>query len=234
VDLPVKDDIPAEPAWSIADLARWAGLAWLAIAFLMFCRHGFMSLAARRWRHSLRQPTREELAALPSAASSAPLRVSKDDVCPCVVGLWRSVIAVPQRILTAWDTRQWMWLLRHEGEHVRSRDTLTAWLLGWTKALVWWNPFVHALVEQWSQAREEICDRAAISGEPDPAPYSGFLLDVAAGATSRSPILLHMAASRPARRLRARSLRAGREAAMCNSTGDDARLPAAISSRKPE
>jgi hypothetical protein len=56
VDLPVKDDIPAEPAWSIADLARWAGLAWLAIAFLMFCRHGFMSLAARRWRHSRSSP----------------------------------------------------------------------------------------------------------------------------------------------------------------------------------
>jgi hypothetical protein len=114
------------------------------------------------------------------------------------------VIAVPRQIIGKWSSRQWTWLLRHEGEHVRSRDTLIVWLLGWTKALVWWNPFVHALVEQWSQAREEICDMAAVRGGDDSAAYSGFLLDIAAGSRASSPLLLYMAASRPARRLRAR------------------------------
>lgn len=194
----------AEPAWTVADLARWACVVSMIGIVVMALHHCVMSMMAWRWRRSLRVPTREESAVLPSAAWHAPLLVSRDDVCPCVVGLWQPVIAVPQRIITGWTSRQWTWLLRHEGEHLRSRDTLTAWLLGWTKALLWWNPFVHALVEQWSQAREEICDGAAVRGETDSTAYSGFLLDIAASVRAPSPMLLPMAASRPARRLRAR------------------------------
>ncbi|MFZ4765493.1 MAG: hypothetical protein ACOYMN_11110, partial [Roseimicrobium sp.] len=62
----------------------------------------------------------------------------------------------------------------------------------------------HGLVEQWTQAREEICDRAAVAIDADPAAYSGFLLDIAATTRPATLTLLHMAASKPARRLKAR------------------------------
>ncbi len=192
------------PAWSIADFAWWACAVWFAGGILLGMRHAGMSIIAWRWRRSLRSLSAEEAGLVPCAQSRATLRVFENDGCPCVAGVWKPVIAVPERIIREWSPRHWTWLLRHEGEHVRGGDTLIAWLLGWVKTLLWWNPFAHGLVEQWAQAREEICDRAAVASDGDPAAYSSFLLDIAASTRPSAPALLHMAASKPARRLRAR------------------------------
>lgn len=190
--------------WSLHEVAAWFCRIWIAGGILLALRHAYLSLAARRWRLSLRTLSKEAEDMVPSGTWRRTLRVSQNGGCPCVVGLRSPVIAVPRQIIGTWTQRQWQWLLRHEGEHVRGRDTLTAWCLGWVKAGLWWNPFVHLLVEAWSQAREEICDRAAVSASEESTAYTSFLLDIAANARAHSPALLHMAASRPARRLRAR------------------------------
>ncbi|MCB1227542.1 MAG: hypothetical protein KDK99_17115 [Verrucomicrobiales bacterium] len=126
---------------------------------------------------------------------------------PCVSGVLKPVIVVPEN--RDWTEDQWRWTLAHETEHLRGRDTQVVWLLGWLRAALWWNPFVHALIGMWEQAREEICDHAASSREEAQA-YGEFLLDIASA--GRLPGMA-MAASRPARRLRARltSLLDGRE-----------------------
>lgn len=163
---------------------------WLAGTLVLGLIHAARSWRAWRWRKGLRCGAREGV------------WVFDGEGGPCVVGLWRPVIAVPTSVHEHWTADQWRWLLAHESEHVRSRDPLTAWLLGWVRACLWWNPFVHALIGHWSQAREEVCDAAAISRSGDHEHYASFLVDIA---SQRSrPFAIAMAASRPASRLRAR------------------------------
>lgn len=204
--LSVKNEPSEASPLSVELIASWICAVWAAGAAIMFLRHAAQSAMIYKWRRSLRRLSTEEGKILPSCPESSSLRVFEGQGSPCVVGLWRPVIAVPQCIIASRDARHWRWLLSHEGEHVRGRDTSVAWLLGWIRACLWWNPFVQVLIEEWSQAREEICDHAAV-GTPESgaaAAYSSFLLDIASEARLHSPAMLHMAASRPARRLRAR------------------------------
>lgn len=165
---------------------------WLGGALVLGLVHALRSWRAWRWRKGLRRGTR------------AGVWVFDGEGGPCVVGLWRPVIAVPQSAHENWTEDQWRWLMAHEGEHVRERDPLMAWLLGWVRACLWWNPFVHALINHWSQAREEVCDAVAVARTDDSERYASFLVDIASRG-SRS-FAIAMAASRPARRLRARLL----------------------------
>lgn len=192
--------------WSLQKMATWFCAIWITGSILLALRHAAFSLAARRWRLSLRTLTPEEESTIPSSVRGHSLRVAADSSGPCVVGLWNPVIVIPRQIISRWTHRQWQWLVRHEGEHVRGRDTLIAWLLGWVRAALWWNPFVHRLVEEWSQAREEVCDHAAVSTAEEATAYTRFLIDIATNSRAHSSALLHMAASRPARRLRARTV----------------------------
>ncbi|MBL9145713.1 MAG: hypothetical protein JNM99_18690 [Verrucomicrobiaceae bacterium] len=165
---------------------------WLSGTLVLGLVHAARSWRAWRWRKGLRRGTR------------AGVWVFDGDGGPCVVGLWRPVIAVPQSVHEAWTEDQWRWLMAHEGEHVRERDPLMAWLLSWVRACLWWNPFVHSLISHWSQAREEVCDAVAVARTDDSERYASFLVDIASRG-SRS-FAIAMAASRPARRLRARLL----------------------------
>lgn len=163
---------------------------WCVGTLVLGLIHAARSWRAWRWRQGLRRGAREGVWVFDGEGS------------PCVVGLLRPVIAVPTSVHENWSEDQWCWLLAHEGEHVRERDPLTVWLLGWVRACLWWNPFVHALIGHWSQAREEVCDAVAVSRSGDHERYASFLVDIASQHSSSFAIA--MAASRPASRLRAR------------------------------
>lgn len=200
---PSVDAVPA-PAWSFDEAAR--GLLWLWwMGFLvMALRHLWQSWCTRQWRRGLRVPTEEEWRALPAGIEAQALRVFDHEGGPCVAGLLRPVIAVQASAFQSLSADQWRWLLRHEGEHLRSGDVAHAWLLGWARAVAWWNPFVHALIECWAQAREQVCDAVAVDGATAHESYAEFLLEVATHKHITSPGTVTMAQSRPARRLRAR------------------------------
>src|SRR2546423_1526390 len=102
----------------------WALVRWCipdarhrAWASLIALHHCLMSLWAWRFRRGLRPLTDTEAQLVPSTSWRAALRVFDKTGNPCVVGLRRPVIAVPRGIIGAWNSRQWMWLFRHEGEH---------------------------------------------------------------------------------------------------------------------
>lgn len=191
-------------SWSFDEAAR--GLLWLWwTGFLVLAlRHLWQSWCAMQWRRGLRLPTEQEWSALPAGIEVQTLRVFDHEGGPCVAGLLRPVIAVQASAFQSLSTDQWRWLLRHEGEHLRSGDVAHAWLLGWARAVAWWNPFVHALIECWAQAREQVCDAVAVDDAAARDSYAEFLLDVAAQKFITSPGTVPMAQSRPARRLRAR------------------------------
>lgn len=173
-----------------ADLAHALIWIWLGGSIVLGMMHGVSTVRGLYWRSRLRPGPRAHLWTFQGAGS------------PCVAGLFGPVIAVPERLCTTWTEDQWQWLTAHEGEHVRGHDPAIAWLLGWLRAVLWWNPLVHDLISQWALAREEVCDAAAIKRTRDHDRYAAFLVDIAAQGHSRPAIA--MAASRPARRLRTR------------------------------
>lgn len=176
------------PHWSLALVWVWCGVS-IVLALL----HLWRTLTTMWWQKGLPHHERDGVS----------VRVAKGIDSPCLAGVLNPQIVVPEAALQTWSPQQWRWTLMHEQEHLRGGDALVSWCLGWTKAVLWWNPFVHRLIGEWEQAREEICDHAAAAQVEDAAPYSEFLLSVAD--MSRSPGV-PMAVSWPARRLKARLL----------------------------
>lgn len=180
----------AQPLWSWSDLVLPAERVWMSVMLLLGLWNGVRTLNAWRWRRQLHPGPRPRVHSFEGAGS------------PCVVGLLHPRIAVPKT--QNFNEEQWQWLLAHEGEHVRGGDTAIAWLFEWARAWLWWNPFMHTLINAWSQAREEVCDAAAVQSMEEGERYANFLIEVAAAHQASGA--LAMAASRPARRMKARLL----------------------------
>ncbi|MBE2287722.1 MAG: M56 family metallopeptidase [Prosthecobacter sp.] len=219
----------AVSSWDWNDLVKWLHrLSWLVTALLLL-RLLVQSIRLQRWAWRLRTLSADEAAFLrgsvlecagPPALSNGSrpakssrglehsktlsrLRVSDGDCTPCAAGWFFPIIAVPAAAFEELTPRQWRWLIRHESEHLSMHDTVAVLLQNIALAFLWWNPFAHALIEEFSRAREEACDAAAVEEEPDQASYIDFLLAWAAK-PSPSRFTMSIARSRPARRLQDR------------------------------
>lgn len=179
---------------------RW--VAWTGISALLL-RHLWHTGRIPVWRRGLRKLAQGELESIPHTLRGKPLAVFHYPGTPCVVGWFRPLIAVPASSFGTLTARQWHWLVRHEEEHLRGRDTLVSWLLECARAFLWWNPFVHALIECHAQAREEICDAAAVGQAGENKDYAEFLLSWVRTSHPMAGVM-PMAQSRPAQRLRER------------------------------
>lgn len=206
VALVEKPHVPAPGGVMVSadDLVKWLRWIYWAVAALLLVSLLAQSVRVQRWAWRLRRPTKEESAALSAAAPLARLRVFEHEGSPGVAGWFAPVIAVPASAFSELTPRQWRWLIRHEQEHLRCNDTAAAFLHSIIRALAWWNPFIHALIESYACAREEVCDAVAMRDEREGSDYAGFLLDVAARSTAPGVCVLPMAQSKPARRLKAR------------------------------
>jgi beta-lactamase regulating signal transducer with metallopeptidase domain len=194
---------PETPAWNLNDTMKWLHrLSWLVTAFLLL-RLVVQGIRLQRWAWSLRYPAASEYDKLPVDVKPDRIRVFDGDCTPCVAGWFFPVIAVPAQAFQGLTLPQWRWLIRHECEHLRTNDTVAVLLQNIALAFLWWNPFAHALIEEFSRAREEACDAAAVEEEPDQSSYIDFLLSWAAK-PSPSRFAMSIARSRPARRLQDR------------------------------
>ncbi|SKB05386.1 BlaR1 peptidase M56 [Prosthecobacter debontii] len=175
---------------------------WSGVAALLL-RHLWQTSRIVVWTRGLRKPVQEELESIPKALRGKPLAVFHHAGTPCVVGWFRPLIAVPASSFGTLTARQWHWLVRHEEEHLRGRDTLVSWLHECARAVLWWNPFVHALIESHARSREEICDAAAVGEAGENKDYAEFLLSWVRTSHPMAGVM-PMAQSRPAQRLRGR------------------------------
>ena len=193
----------ADPSWDVNDLVKWmCRLSFLVTAALLL-RLLLQSLGVQRWAWHLRLPSAVEGEKLPTELNVGRLRVFDGQCTPCAAGWFFPVIAVPASAFNELTPQQWRWLIRHESEHLRAKDTVAALLQNIALAFLWWNPFVHALIGEFARAREEACDAAAVGEEPDYTPYADFLLSWAAK-PSANRLVMPIARSRPARRLKDR------------------------------
>lgn len=198
------DAVPQVRSWDVNDVVtrlRW--FAWIIAAALLI-RLLYQSVRVQLWAWRLREPTQSEMGVLPQGVPYERISVFEDEGSPCVAGWFFPVIAVPASAFEALTPREWSWLLRHEAEHLRLHDTVAALLQNIVRACLWWNPFVHALMEDYARAREEMCDAAAVGEAREPAAYADFLLAWAAKSGVQQACVMPIAYSRPARRLKAR------------------------------
>jgi beta-lactamase regulating signal transducer with metallopeptidase domain len=195
---------PEKHAWTINDFVTTARWTALGISALLLLRLLIQSIRIQRWAWRLRRPTVEEYEKLPSNIAADRFRVFDGNGTPCVAGWFRPMIAVPASAFEKLTLQQWRWLFRHENEHLRCDDTAVVWLHNSVRALLWWNPFIHTLAEEFTQSREEACDAAALGETSENSAYATFLLEYAETCTPAAALLVPMIHTRPARRLKAR------------------------------
>lgn len=200
-----KVNVAAETrGWDVDEVVR--GMRWMAwmVAAVLLMRLLVQCVRVQRWAWGLRQLAQEEADKLPRDACFRRLRVFEAEGTPCVAGWFFPVLAVPAGAFQKLTERQWGWLLRHEMEHLRLHDTVVALLQNIVRALLWWNPFAHALMEEYARAREEMCDAAAVGEEREHRAYADFLLAWAARPGPQHACVMPIAYSRPAKRLKVR------------------------------
>lgn len=80
---------------------------------------------------------------------------------PVTAGLFRSAIYLP---LEGWHQER-PYVLAHEFQHVRHRDTLMQLMLLAAVALNWFNPLAHFMMRGFREDAELACDAAALNGQ---------------------------------------------------------------------
>lgn len=196
--------VEAQPRWDVnraVEIVRviaWAGavLYWLWLLAQV--------VRVQWWAWRLRPLTQEEWNKLPQELNPERVFVFDHAGPPCVAGWLFPKIAVPASTFDSFCMREWRWLLRHEGEHLRFHDTVALLLQNIVRGFLWWNPLVHALIEEYARAREEACDAAAVGESRDHDDYAEFLLAASARSRGGHACVVPIARSRPAGRLKAR------------------------------
>ncbi|WP_206192688.1 M56 family metallopeptidase [Scrofimicrobium canadense] len=116
---------------------------------------------------------------------------------PAIMGIVRPTLLMPEDV--AFHSR---FIVRHELEHLRRRDTTTRLLLGVARALQWWNPLMHLSVRNSLDAAEVACDQGALA-DADKAQrcdYAQLLLRASMGSVAGRSARLQAEPSLLARR----------------------------------
>lgn len=104
---------------------------------------------------------------------------------PAVAGVLRPAIVLPRWVVRL-PPRELDFVLLHEEEHLRARDTLVQAVALGLVVLAPWNPFSWLHLRGLRTAMEIDCDRRVLRRAPQPEAYGGSLLTVAAQASGLS------------------------------------------------
>ncbi len=99
---------------------------------------------------------------------------------PMLIGLFRSVIVLPER---AYDDETLRHILRHELCHYRRGDLYYKWFAMLALSLHWFNPLVYVIRRELNRACELACDETVVRDMPmaEKRAYGETLLSLAAG-----------------------------------------------------
>ncbi len=132
-------------------------------------RYVILELRSYRLRRSYTTIVDERAEKIASCLSKKCIvKVSPDVKEPYVAGIFRPVIYLPHIKLTDEDL---CFILRHELQHVLSRDWLKKLFFLAIEALFWWNPISHITMREIDAILEFQCDMKITSGLDDKAVY---------------------------------------------------------------
>ncbi|MEX0619479.1 MAG: DUF6152 family protein [Pseudohongiellaceae bacterium] len=86
---------------------------------------------------------------------------------PCICGLVKPVIYLPENFATAYTNEEQFWVLKHELTHFRRGDLWFQSLGELLRALYWFNPVVHIALRSFREDQEMACDQSTLRGCDD-------------------------------------------------------------------
>src|SRR5262249_44217189 len=112
---------------------------------------------------------------------SAPLE-------PCVSGLLRPMVLLPNGIIDRLTPDQLRVILAHELSHVRRHDNRTAAIHMIVEALFWFYPLITWIGKRLLEARERACDEEVLQAGQEPEVYAQGILNVCKFYLESSPV----------------------------------------------
>ncbi|QDT43749.1 Methicillin resistance mecR1 protein [Gimesia alba] len=198
-DLPVAASPGVEPSdkkrtrtGMVQSIGVMLALVWAVVAvwFLIKLVRGL--LVVQRLRRSLRPATDPRitnamLQVNPDMGQSkmAPVYESEIVPAPLTLGLWRSVIVIPEGLAESLNESELACVLAHEVAHVTRHDTLIAILQQLAGIGFWWNPLLRMINRQISQLRERICDDYVVQRLGEGLPLAEAIVKVAEWSVTR-------------------------------------------------
>jgi TonB family protein len=156
-----------------------AALASIALARLLWIAVGFLSLARLRRRAKPVRPLPEGFcAAQRREGTRAGFFVSDDIGGPLTFGLWSPAVVVPPEVLDMPAPQQEA-IVSHELAHVRRRDWAAAVLEEVLRAVLWFHPAMHWLVNRIRLEREQAVDREVVRRTASREAYLDSLVTMA-------------------------------------------------------
>jgi beta-lactamase regulating signal transducer with metallopeptidase domain len=113
---------------------------------------------------------------------TVPVRLleSRQVTGPCLLGILRPSIVMPEGLVGDLTPEQLRFVLRHELAHLRRWDLPFNWLLAAIQTVHWFNPLAWFVVRRILADREEVCDAIAVEGRPEACrPYGELLVRIA-------------------------------------------------------
>lgn len=181
--------IPAQPTQPQKAPLKLAGILkgiWIAGAVLMggwFCGVNY------RYARKLRKPS----SPIPCDESPVPVRISKNAVTPCLIGILSPVIYLPEAF-AADDSRR-RHILAHELTHLRRKDNFWSLIRCLCLCIYWFDPLVWAAAYYSKQDCELACDEGALRRLPEAErlSYGRTLVDTVAQSNQKSLFLANTA-----------------------------------------
>ena len=109
---------------------------------------------------------------------------------PVTIGYIKPVILLPIAAINQLSTQQLEAVLLHELAHIRRYDYFVNLVIRFIQTILYFNPFVKALVKTVEIEREKSCDEMVIQFQYDPHGYASALLMLEKTNYAPRPLLL--------------------------------------------
>ncbi len=107
---------------------------------------------------------------------------------PCVFGILKPVLLVPNGIVEHLTPEQLEAIFLHEFCHVRRRDNLSAAFHMVVETVLWFYPLTYWIGRRLMDARETACDEEVLRLLPQPAIYAQGILEVCRFGVRQAPV----------------------------------------------
>jgi len=177
---------PASVSRTIMVVATIAGVIWLCGSVVFLIRLGVSLIRLECFKRRLisvkddriqellaKVKTKLELKELPQLYCSAEIE------SPMTIGVFRSMIVMPEKIINVTSREEYLCILGHESGHIKHYDNLTGFLQRIFIALNWLNPLAYIISKKYTLTREDICDSYAVEMIDDRKRYTRCLINLA-------------------------------------------------------
>lgn len=145
-------------------------VVWLSGCLLFLCRLALASMGLHRWRKYSNKI---------DSIDGVEIRAVKNLRGPVAAGVVQKMIFVPEN-WESWPTDDKKIVLDHELTHHRRRDPLWRLCAEIARAIHWYNPLAHWMVNRFTLQCEYACDESVLELGANPKSYARLLCSIAA------------------------------------------------------